>query len=728
MTYSTRKVNFISRWLCGIVLLLLVSPSQAQSQDKQLKKLALQKYSEGRYALAYPLLKQYCQSRPRDVDALYFLAYNSFHLNELDSTLKSIQQIRSISKRIEPRVILLAAKTYHHKHDFREAIRHYKTYLTFRDVPHRQLVIDDIKRSAEGLKHRYNTDQVLIENMGDNVNSTFHDFAPVMSPNIEARVYFTSNRTLKISDQFSDGTHQASIQQRDCDMYATEIRQGAWSEAFAMNESLNSLQNEILQDFSSDGQVVFYLGGHSFDQADLKVDTFDLSRNSLGSAWQNSPLMSGESTRGLSFFADSIVLFSSNRQGGYGGYDLYICIKSGSDGWGAPINLGSAINGPYDEITPYLAKDGRTLYFSSNRLISIGGHDIFKSRFDDQGGEWSAAINLSIPINSAGNDIYYRLSRDGLSAHFSSDRKQGRGGQDLYAAYHKNPVQEQLVASTPSIFYQVKDFRLFSETTMHPADSLGVNPGLGVEVTLPSLLYRQDDQIMTTTNEKKLESLVSFLQTYPHIQLEILSHSDQSMVSNFDIYFSIKRAEEVANFLISQGVKAKRIYLRGLGGSYPYALNFLAGKPNKTGQFFNRRIDFRVHPSEKLPMSINYDMPKVAEVQKDNKLRTFYQLRRGLTYRVEFIVLDQLFKGDLIGQYPDPCVQKRADRKEYQYCSGIFKTFADALDHLSVIKAEGFEEARITPYLDGLPVDSNQLSEQMTDRYPDLREFVLYLK
>ena len=627
----------------------------------------------------------------------------------------------------------MLGRSYHHKHLFKDAIRYYKQYLTQSTVKNdrRQEVVNDIKRCAEGIRHEFASDRVFLENMGTSVNSQYDDFSPVASPNVDSRIYFTSNRNLKVTDHFSDaGALVGSTQSHDCDMFATEIDNGAWSAAFPLNEELNSNQHEILQDFSEDGTIVYFTKGPSYGDVTFYLDSFNNEEQAPeGVTWNTSIFDKDEQLRGFNLFADSILIFSSNRGGGLGGYDLYICAKK-SDGWTDAINLGPNINGPFDEITPFMALDGRTLYLSSNRLNSIGGHDVFKSRFNEKVNRWDIPQNLSMPINSAGDDVHFRLSNNGLSAHFNSDRKSGKGGQDLYAIYFKSPVQEQLLRSTPLIFYMVKDFQLFSESLMGNGrgNDDQIPEMLESEWDLTSILYREDDQILTEKNKPKLDLLAGFLKTYPHLKLEILSHSDQSAVSNFDLFFSTKRAEEAAEYLIANGISPDIISIKGFGGSYPYALNLIKGKDNKAGRFFNRRLDFQLTGTDKLPLKINQVLPTIAEAQMDGALPSFYDRRRALYYRIEFATLDQLFKGDLIGRYPDPAIEKSIGKTNYHYTSGIFSSFAKALKHLAEIKAEGFDSASIIPYVTGQRLTPKEIEEDLLTQYPDLKEFVLYQK
>ncbi|MBK8502672.1 MAG: OmpA family protein [Saprospiraceae bacterium] len=641
----------------------------------------------------------------------------------------NLKHLEEETKKNDPGVNLLRAKAHHQLHQFASAIEYYKLFLASSVKDERYPdVVNEIKRCASGLKFNFISDDVLVENMGSEVNSRMDDFGPIESPNYSARVYFSSTRSLRIQDRFADdGSLMESVQGVDTDMFGTEIENGAWAKAEALNPRLNTAQHEVLQDFSEDGMTLFFSRTQNVNEGQLWIDTFNSGDlENIGNIWNEGPFLPHENIRGLYFFNDSVVFFSSSQREGFGGYDLFYCRKNIS-GWSAPVNLGDQINSVFDEVTPFICLDGRTLYFSSNRLSSIGGFDIFEAKFNERGNQWLSPANLGRPLNSAGNDLFYRISSNGLMAFFSSDRKAGLGGHDIYSSYFKQPKLSNLNASVPILFSEVHDFQLFNESLVDIQNGSNRQSEAPMAVfDVPYLLYR-DDQVLTPQNQPKLDKLVGFLQTYPHINIEIICHSDQTAVSNFDLFFSIKRTEQIAAYLKSKGIKSTSIFLKGMGGNYPMAVNEIDGKDNETGRFYNRRIDFKLHILDQVPMKVNYQMPEFMHSMKDGRLEAFNEKVKGLTYRVQFVMLDQLYKGNVIGKYQDSMIEKNPKSESYAYCSGMFNSFKDALSHLSQIKTEGFSESKIVAYLDGLRLQSTGVDEDLIQTYPDLRNYMLYL-
>lgn len=119
------------------------------------------------------------------------------------------------------------------------------------------------------------------------------------------------------------------------------------------------------------------------------------------------------------------LFFVSNKEDGFGGTDIYVSYKKGN-AWGAPVNLGTGINTPGNEMYPYLADDG-TLYFASDSRSGLGGLDIYSAQFKE--GVWGNVKNLGAPINSEGDDFSICLKDDGKIGFFASNRY---GNDDLF--------------------------------------------------------------------------------------------------------------------------------------------------------------------------------------------------------------------------------------------------------------------------------------------------------
>jgi len=118
------------------------------------------------------------------------------------------------------------------------------------------------------------------------------------------------------------------------------------------------------------------------------------------------------------------LYFISDRPGGLGGMDIWYSVKDSKGRWGQPVNLGEVINTQFEEESPYIAEDGKTLYFASEAHNSMGGYDIFKSVMNENG-EWSEPQNLGYPLNTPDDDYFYVALGDGSVAYMARTPKDG---------------------------------------------------------------------------------------------------------------------------------------------------------------------------------------------------------------------------------------------------------------------------------------------------------------
>ncbi len=128
-------------------------------------------------------------------------------------------------------------------------------------------------------------------------------------------------------------------------------------------------------------------------------------------------------------FDGSALYFASNRVGGFGGYDIYVSYWK-DESWTYPENLGSDINTPGNEITPFF--NGEDLYFASDFHHGMGGYDIFHSLV--KGGQWTHPENMANGINSPADDYYPTIKEGSEGIFFSSNRLGGKGMDDIYLA------------------------------------------------------------------------------------------------------------------------------------------------------------------------------------------------------------------------------------------------------------------------------------------------------
>lgn len=254
-------------------------------------------------------------------------------------------------------------------------------------------------------------------NMGSGVNSKADDYFPFLS-NDQQIMYFT--RRKNASDE---------------DLYICRKEGGEWRNSQPVHD-FNTHENEGMSTFVRDGRRMFFTAcGRSgvMGTCDIWTADVDTEQNvtEVQSIREGANSESWDSQASISCDG-STLYFASNRLGGIGGTDIWVCKRKLDGTWGSPVNLGPKINTPEDEEAPFITNDGKTLYFSSTGHLGMGEQDIFMSWLDVRNNQWSTPINLGPPVNTAYRELGFFLSADGKTGYFASDRPGGSGGMDIY--------------------------------------------------------------------------------------------------------------------------------------------------------------------------------------------------------------------------------------------------------------------------------------------------------
>ena len=458
------------------------------------------------------------------------------------------------------------------------------------------------------------------------------------------------------------------------------------------------------------------------------MDTFRAEKKPLYPSKFFSPFNPERGDKSITFFQDTIMLFSSNQLDGYGGFDIFISFKQ-EDGWTKPLNLGDEINSAYDEVSPFISADGKSLYFSSNNSrTSLGGFDIFKSVFNTVG--WSKPTNLGLPINSAGDDLSFRLTKDGMSAFFDSDRKTGMGMKDIFVAYYSNFQREQeknmMAKAAISKLLENKKVVVLSSS----GEEIVSEPNYSFSneekesYFLPVLFYESESDVLNRNSQKKLIDLVKILRQYPQLILTITAHSDETgSPKPFSLYFSIKRSEKIAEYLVQNGISKNNIIVKGTGSAFPLATNQINGQVNKMGQRMNKRIEFEISNVNNLPIIIEKEEVGISSYQKDNKASSYQKITEGLYYTVQIATTHQMYKGQILDDYNDIIVERPMLAKKYTYNIGLYRSFFSVELLKKELESKGLKGIFVVPYVKGLRL-SNKSLEYYSSVYPDLINFI----
>ena len=312
-------------------------------------------------------------------------------------------------------------------HDYPQAIYFYKQ--SYKRVPSsekalRKQVLRTLKNCAEAESLYFSKSKDIVQNLGPLVNGPTNESHIFGSPGIDGLIYFSSNAA-----HFNEAT--SIYKDIDKDIYKGYIGWNKVDSLAAFERLLKSDLNDYVYDISDDGQHLIYVQGDA--QKEIFKKNYDPTEVELISQKSFMDLLSDAEYSSFDIYQDSIYIFSSDMDGGYGGFDLYFTVRKNNQ-WLKPVNLGPRVNSESDELSPFLSKHANTIYFSSNRAKGMGGFDVYKSSYSEIEKAWLKPKNLLHPINTSQNDLGFQISPTQHSiAYMYSDRLVNNyGSYDLY--------------------------------------------------------------------------------------------------------------------------------------------------------------------------------------------------------------------------------------------------------------------------------------------------------
>lgn len=511
---------------------------------------------------------------------------------------------------------------------------------------------------------------ITITNIGNAINTPYDEFAPVISAD-GLMMIFTSNRPITESDieKSKQGMENIYVSYKNEEAppgppkgenrgtsqtggvaggNSSHLGRsgGAWTEAKMLDKTINQpKKNNSAIALSNDGQrMLLYRGDPNGNiyESELK-----------GEEWSEpaklpEPINSDKYESSASVSPDGRTLyFVSNRKGGLGGLDIWLCHQDNNGNWGKAENLGTDINTSKNEECVFIHPDGKTLYFSSKGHTTIGGYDIFKSGFEN--GKWTAPINIGAPINTSNDDLFFTLTADGKTAYYTSS-SQGNSDKDIYEitfTYFKkkknesrltlfkgvvidydsfdpigadmkitdndknetvtiiksNSVTGKFLVSLPAgknygIAVKKEGYLFYSDNFNIP-DTAGykvINKHIplqkleiGNKITLKNIFYDYGKATLRPESISELNQLVNLMNINSTMKIEVASFTDSEGTAEFNLSLSQARAQAVVNFLFSAGISKEQLVAKGYGESNPIA-------PNTTeeGRQMNRRTEFKI--------------------------------------------------------------------------------------------------------------------------------------
>jgi outer membrane protein OmpA-like peptidoglycan-associated protein len=421
-----------------LLVLFLISSFAgiAQPNIKKSLKKANYYFDERKYKEAIAAYLEVLDLEKNNAEANFKLGVSYLNTIHHTKSLPYLTKAYEVNPGIDPKILQLLGKSYQYNHKFEEALKYYQDYKAKIDKKD----LEEIKRTdrkiyecENGAIYVKNPVKAKIENMGPIINSRFIDHGPVISAD-ESVLVFTSRR--------EGGTGEALDEQGLLfeDIYISYNKNGQWTAPQNIGKPINTEAHDASIAISPDGSQIFIYRDSDDSKGDIFLSTLqegkwskpqDLGKNINTKADEKSISMTADG---------NTIYFTSDREGGLGGLDIYMSKKDKKGKWGVAVNLGKTINTEYDDDAPFIHPDGKTLYFSSKGHAGMGWYDIYKSTLKTDG-TWSAPENLGYPINTADDDIYFVLSADNKHGYYASEREGGQGETDVYRISMPKPEE-----------------------------------------------------------------------------------------------------------------------------------------------------------------------------------------------------------------------------------------------------------------------------------------------
>jgi flagellar motor protein MotB/tetratricopeptide (TPR) repeat protein len=534
--------------------------------------------------------------------------------------------------------------------DYKVALRHYKKYLNYNQDQ------DKIKPGSANKKNRVAAEKNIMncefaveamkkpvafnpQSVGSTINTSEDEYWPSITADGQTLMFTRQSHYLRFDQSTGPGQE---------DFYTSQFSESGWKTSVNAGAPLNTSSNEGAQSLSSNGKYMYFTacerpGG--LGSCDLYFSAyasgkwsqpFNLGAPVNTNSWESTPSINADG---------NMLIFSSNRPGGFGGKDLWYSVLNKKGTWTNPVNLGKGINTGGDEMSPFIHFDGKTLYFASDGRPGMGGLDIYITRMKKDT-TWNEPQNLGYPINSASDEMGLVIDAGGKRAYFSSKRENVNGKDIFYfdldesvrpdpVSYLKGKVADRETGKLLKADYELINLSTRKVTLRNSTDedgnflvclpsgyNYGINvskPGylfysesfmfegkhsvseplikrinlsqakVGEKMLLSNVFYEVDSWELKNESVDELDNLVDLLTDNRSLIVEIGGYTDSTGTDVHNQILSEKRALSVVNYLIEKDIISDRLKYKGYGNTSPVADN-----ETNEGRRLNRRTEVKV--------------------------------------------------------------------------------------------------------------------------------------
>lgn len=605
----SKKIFMKKNLLVAVVFAVLLSGC-----TKQMIQKADGLYNRGMYNNAMELYKKaYAkQSKKEDKAATSFKIGECYRMQSDAKESANWYEKSYNNGNKTPENIYAFANALKMNGKYDEAIARYNEYKTANPGDPKADAAIASSEQAQAWKDK--PTRFTVENVAA-LNTKYFDFAVAKNPAAKNGILLTSSREASAGTK-NDGWYG----QKFFDLYSAELdNNGKWSTPIPVTGPVNSVSSEGAATFDASGKTMYFT---RCDEKKNSMGYCKIFKTTYGDKGWSEPeglaINSDEYSVGHPCLAEDgkTLYFSSDMPGGKGGKDLYMMKwDEANTNWGAPVNMGPAINTEGDEMFAYIHSNGK-LYFSSNGHPGMGGLDIFSAI--EENGNW-IVTNLKSPINSPADDFGI-IFTEATSGYFSSNREGGLGSDDIYSFIMPPPnfavygrvydtdTKESISGATVELFgsdgtalsvkteaagtyrYQLKGnvkYKISASYTGYltkfaEVSTVGLDDSEDFEenfdfplkstakpITLPEIFYDLDKATLRPESKKALDGLITVLNENPTITIKLTAHTDYRASDAYNIDLSNRRAKSVVDYLIKNGIPADRLSSEGKGETTP---------------------------------------------------------------------------------------------------------------------------------------------------------------
>lgn len=758
---NTQRLKSLCLTLMTLLLMMgFSSPSAAQDIRKDFME-AEYHFMYEEFHLALPIYLKILEKDPDNCQIHYRagLCY-MYSVNPKDKEL-ALKHFNKAKESINPKfkegnyrerksppdAYFYLANMYRYQFEFDKAVENYEvfqTMLSVKDVYY----IDYIKREIQATKTAKELVsfpvKIMVENLGEKINTpTDVENCPVVSDNERVLVFTSGKKNIFTPDI------DINVVNQDYELdqiYFTQKKEGRWADPRNITKDLGATARAVPVTINAEGTELYIVQDDN-DNGNIYISYF---RDDHWSKMK--PLNSNINTKNWESHAsltvdNKLLYFTSDRPGGYGGLDVYVSYRDENGEWGPAQNLGPAINTQWDEETPFILNDSRTLYFSSQGHYNMGGFDVFHTtRLDD--GTFSSPLNLGHPINTVGNDLFYLPKANGEYAFFPlNGNERGIGKNDIFRVSISIPdghvteivlkgtitLQDQkpelpgdfvvnvIDTITGDTLYKTKPdcitgryetiiknghFKIEYKCTgylphyerlfipeIYTRSEVVVNVEMtpmevsaGEYYVIRNIFFDYGKHDLRRESMIELERLANIMLKNPFLYVEIIGHTDAKGSTEFNKKLSERRSLSAIDYLVSLGIDRNRFVSKGLGKTEFIAINENPdGTDNPEGRQLNRRVEIKL---------LNSDITNIVveEIKVPEQLRFAPDGRRKSTDTYTILVARSDKKLDA-SKTTGLSENKVGD--EYFYTSGDYKQKSEALEELNKYIDNGFADASI---------------------------------